>query len=560
MKKILSTIGLLASALMAQAQFVMTDTTGHVLNIDEARLAPTHDASAWTLAGTDLGAVKTLTRSFPTFGLSIQKDAIYAYGTKSDAWDGSANYYLALSSVEVEYSEDGQMLPTGTGAVMFLDLFAPACEDPNQALLPEGLYTINDTWCSMTCENTYTFARVRNRRTGEGYENKIAESGTVSVSHRGVNDEGWGQYHIDVDYVCIDGERIRATYDGSLEFRNLGGGHNDEDRRDTEIVTDVNTTFVGMAVTCHGGDADYHRYTLQLFDGTDREDGLIVDGVVLNIDLFGVAEPELCLTPGHYEASLPYEQVEEFEPWQFLPGACYQLMGYPLVIGTYAQDLREVPEGGDLRYGYVLTGSVDIIREGEKYGLTADLTTDLGTHIVGTLPLSEVRFIDSRPVVPLGPWESYLTEDHEIVYSNDTYAYAHCYANYPVEGCDEFEVIVNDHITGESFQLDLITPAGQMTPAGTYTVGNEGEYQPGTFIAGYRNFAVLGGTWPWMYYEGDDAEPTLIAPATDGIIQITEQEDGTFVIEFSLQDDAEPRHTISTRWQGVINDTWHTWH
>lgn len=571
MNRIILALTLLLVCIAGKAQFVVNDTENHAHNVDASIVQIDITKGTPTFGGIDIANIKTITRSFPYFNLSRQHDAIYGYGSKSDSRDGSANYYLALSDVEIEYTEDGQMVPKSNGATMFLDLFAPNCEDPNVAILPSGIYTINDARTSMTCSNTYTFARVRNERTGEDFEYKVAESGTVEVMQIGTDDEGYGIYRIYVEYLTAEvadahigaGERIRAMYEGKLEFRNLGGGTDGgDDRLDKEMNTPVETTFKGMSITCHGGDSDYYRYTLQLFDGTDRPDGLLTDGVVLNIDLFG-AEPKgdnkLVLEPGTYVASLPYEQVDEFKPGYFLPGACYSIMGMPLVIGTYAQDMRDIAEGQDMRYGYILTGTVTIEREGGQYSLTCDLMTDLGISIKGTLPMSDVRIIDRRPVEPLGPWESYLTDDHEIVYSNDTYAYAHCYANYPVASVNEFEIIVNDHITNESFQLDILVPAGQKSPAGHYTAGAEGEYKANTFIPGYRNFAVLGGTWAWQYFENNSGEPTQVAPGVGGEIDIKDNGDGTFTIEFSLLDDAEPQHTVRTRWSGVINDPWHSW-
>lgn len=82
----------------------------------------------------------------------------------------------------------------------------------------------------------------------------------------------------------------------------------------------VNTVFKGLTITAHGGDEKYNRYTLQLFDGTDNN-GLISDGVVLNVDLFSTTPTgdDIIIADGTYSASADYEQIKEFEPMTFLP-------------------------------------------------------------------------------------------------------------------------------------------------------------------------------------------------------------------------------------------------
>ena len=133
------------------------------------------------------------------------------------------------------------------------------------------------------------------------------------------------------------------------------------------------------------------------------------------------------------------------------------------------------------------------------------------------------------------------------------------YPNYPAAGFNEFEIIVNDHESDESFILDFIVPDDVKSPVGTYTVGSLENPQAYTFIPGYYNYAVMLGTWCWLQYVDGANDPVGQAPATDGTIEITENADGTFNINFTLKDDADPKHTVTASWTGEILDPRDSW-
>ena len=82
--------------------------------------------------------------------------------------------------------------------------------------------------------------------------------------------------------------------------------------------------------------------------------------------------------------------------------------------------------------------------------------------------MGDVNIFDERPEVPEGDWISTLKEDKTMEFSDDIYAYAHLYPNYPASGFNEMEIIVNDHETNESFILDIILPEGVTSPVGTH--------------------------------------------------------------------------------------------
>ena len=436
---------------------------------------------------------------------------------------------------------------------MSLDIYGADSSDPDNAILPEGTYTLNESTAAGTADMQTTFVRQLGFKGVLEY--KTVKSGTITVSR---SDQG--VYTIDGTFVSEQGEQFTVHYAGELTFENKSSSSKDN------LMTDdvVNTVFKGITITAHGGDEKYNRYTLQLFDGTDNN-GLISDGVVLNVDLFSTtpAGDDIIIADGTYTASADYEQIKEFKAMTFLPGACYSIMGYPLYAGTYLQDMRKSAETGTMLYGYANQGTITMKRDGSKYNVKVDLITRNGVHITGEYPMGDVDMIDSRPK----NIDDRLHADKEMAFSTDTYAYAYCTHGYQNQNkgeahpdVNEFDLVVNDHITNESFKLDLILPAGVTTPEGTYTVADvaNDKYDPYTWVPGYNVgiTAVRKGTWAYEHYVADSVEPDIKAAATEGTIKITKNQgiggQDFYTIEYELKDDSNPKNTIKATWLGKI--------
>lgn len=535
--------------LTAQAQFIVKTADNMITHVDgNAAFTATEDGS-WKIADIDISNIISIKRAMLPVELNQQAMAQYYEGIKSTSFDGSANYYFCLSDVPTSYDETGQLMPVEPGMLMCFDIYADNTESTDNIIMPEGTYILNQEFIAGTAGVDYTFARVVTA-TGD-IEYKILQGGTIEVKHVE------GGYSITGKFTTTEGENFEVFYVGEIVFDNQS-----ESAEDTLIKVDIeNTTFKECAITAHGGDADYHRFSLQLFDGDCTEDGVITSGVVLNIDLFTTApeNDEIVIPDGVYKASADYQDVVEFEPYTFMAGDCYTLMGYPLQVGTYVQDLRNIEADGFIRYGYVNGGTIEFKREGEKYSLVVDVTMRNGVKMTGTYPMGNVTIFDERPEVPEGDWISTLKEDKEFTFSDDIYAYAHMYANYPAAGYNEFEIIVNDHNSDESFMLDIIVPEGVTSPAGKYTLGSLDNLQPYTFIPGYYNYAVMLGTWCWIQYVDGVNDPVGQAPATEGDVEIKENADGTFTIIYTLKDDADPKHTVTATWTGEILDPRGSW-
>lgn len=537
----------------ASAQFVITKTDDTKTNVD-GKLTVETQGEAPTFGGINVNDISYITRK-QNLQLTETLKANYFQGIKSQSSVGAANYYLVLTNdPDMEISDEQQFTPTTPGgAVVSLDIYGADSSDPDNAILPDGTYTLNESTAAGTADAQTTFVRQLGFKGVLEY--KTVKSGTITVSR---SDQG--VYTIDGTFVSEQGEQFTVHYVGELTFENKSSSSKDN------LMTDdvVNTVFKGITITAHGGDEKYNRYTLQLFDGTDNN-GLISDGVVLNVDLFSTtpAGDDIIIADGTYTASADYEQIKEFKAMTFLPGACYSIMGYPLYAGTYLQDMRKSAETGTMLYGYANQGTITMKRDGSKYNVKVDLITRNGVHITGEYPMGDVDLLDERPK----NIDDRLHADKEMAFSTDTYSYAYCTPGYQNQNkgeahpdVNEFDLVVNDHITSESFKLDLILPAGVTTPEGTYTVADvaNDKYAPYTWVPGYNvgNTAVRKGTWAYEHYVADSVEPDIKAAATEGTIKITKNQgiggQDFYTIEYELKDDSNPKNTVKATWLGKI--------
>lgn len=537
----------------ASAQFVITKTDDTKTNVD-GKLTVETQGEAPTFGGINVNDISYITRK-QNLQLTETLKANYFQGIKSQSSVGAANYYLVLTNdPDMEINDEQQFTPTTPGgAVVSLDIYGTDSSDPDNAILPDGTYTLNESTAAGTADMQTTFVRQLGFKGVLEY--KTVKSGTITVSR---SDQG--VYTIDGTFVSEQGEQFTVHYVGELTFENKSSSSKDN------LMTDdvVNTVFKGITIIAHGGDEKYNRYTLQLFDGTDNH-GLIADGVVLNVDLFSTtpAGDDIIIADGTYTASADYEQIKEFKAMTFLPGACYSIMGYPLYAGTYLQDMRKSAETGTMLYGYANQGTITMKRDGSKYNVKVDLITRNGVHITGEYPMGDVDMIDSRPKAI----DDRLHADKEMAFSTDTYSYAYCTPGYQNQNkgeahpdVNEFELVVNDHVTNESFMLDLILPAGVTTPEGTYTVADvdNDKYAPYTWVPGYHvgATAVRKGTWAYEHYVADSVEPDIKAAATEGTIKITKNQgiggQDFYTIEYELKDDSNPKNTIKATWLGKI--------
>lgn len=470
-----------------------------------------------------------------TFELSIVTDASYKGGSGSD---GSANYYLGLSNVPFEVNETGEQVPTEPGLILYLDLYGQASQNSSAAVLPEGSYKLKSGMTSGTADPDYTWAR------------EMADDGTISYRKPADGEitvvHTTSGYRIEGTFILGDeSQNFAFSYEGELTFVD----RTDPSGGEPVITEPVNVTFTSASATWEYAGDESDRYTIKLQEGT-VDGGILTHGHQMTIDLLSdrlSSKGDMQLAEGVYTPSNDY-----VSPMTFTQGSTFNLMGYPYYYGTYIQQVESAEETPQI--GFAQTGTIEVKRSGDQYEFIVDVTTPEGISIKGTYPMGDVNFVNNAPDVPDGDWLSNLHEDKTVVFDpeHESECRVWTYTNY-YEGATEFEILVDNNTTDEAFQLDVLAPAGATSIAGTYTTPSDPDNpKVGEFIPGYQEFAIKRGTWPYLFYDFDESNYTIGAPATEGTIEIKELEDGNVEIQFEMKDDADPKNTVRSVWTGKI--------
>lgn len=444
--------------------------------------------------------------------------------------DGSSNYYFGLSDVDFEVVDNAQT-PVEPGIIMYLDIYAEASEDPENAILPEGTYTLGDATTSGTATRNYTWARLKNEDGSITYYKP--EEGEITVKHSG------NGYNITGTFVSDDNTEFSIEYDGELTFINRSS----ESPSLPPLKQSVNVTFSSVIATWEYTGDESERYTLKLLDGTlDGE--VLTNGYLMTIDLLcspGSTKDNMVLAEGTYTPSSDF-----ISPMTFTKGDVANMMGVPVKYGTYIEQVISVDDYPFT--GFADEGTIEIRRSGSQYEINVDVVTKEGVSVKGTFPMGDIRFIDNSPDAPAGDWLSVLTDDKTVVF-NETDEYTGRVWSYG--GGTEYEIMVDNEVTDEAFQLNFYVNEGD-SYFGTFTTPKDPDNpQPGEFIPGFKQLAVIRGTWPYLLYKFEETN-YIGAPATEGSFEIKDLGDDLVEINLEMKDDAEPKNTIRSHWVGKL--------
>ena len=387
------------------------------------------------------------------------------------------------------------------------------------------------------------FTWIRYREKGEVKYHMMA-GGEVIVKHADN-----GKYNIECNFESTEGLNINVKFEDKITFTNRGAGD-----VKTVITDPVDVTFTDIDIiyehTSISKTNSYDRFSINMFTGQFDENGqAIKDGYVMHIDLQAEAlstKENIQIKPGVYKAS------DEYKAGNFMKGAVYQLIGVPIYVGTYVQEVDPANEA--ILFGFAQDGTIEVKREGNQYELIVDYMTPEGVSVKGIYPMGDVNMIDNSPAMPGGDWYSVLHEDKTLVFNetDDVYAYGYNYGAAYFPGTSHFEVFVNNHDSNESFYLAFMAEEGAKSLAGVYTVAEDPEHpKAGEYLPGTMNYGVYANTWCYILW--DDKAEVGGAPATEGTLTITEAEDGQYKIEYTMKDDAEPKNTVNAMWTGKVN-------
>ncbi len=464
---------------------------------------------------------------------------------KGNGVDGSANYYIGFSDVEVKFDEQTQMMvPAQPGHIVFFDLYGDPSEDSENAIIPDGVYEFSDMAQKGNAFSNFTWIREANEELV--VDHKMFTSGKITVARQNK------EYSVTGDFITTDGLHVQINYKGEINLINRG-----KEDVQTVIINPVNATFDSVDVIYEhsdkGSENPYDRFSINLWDGELTSDGQnMADGYVVHLDL--IAEQlsnkgDVRLKPGIYTVN----NSQDFIPGTLMPGAVYNLIGVPLYVGSYCIEAR--PQNRALLYGFAVKGTVEVKHEGSQYEFIVDFTTPEQVPVKGIFKMNDINIVDNSPEVPDGDWNSILHEDKQILMSetDDIYAHGYNYGSAYHAGTSHFELFIHNHTTNESSYLVFMAPEGAKTPVGKYTAAKDpANPQPGEYVPGYKDLSVFAGTWSYVLWEG--SEEVGGAPGIEGDLVITEGgEAGQYHFEFALKDDATPCHTVSASWTVPVN-------
>ena len=326
--------------------------------------------------------------------------------------------------------------------------------------------------------------------------------------------------------VTIGGVEHTVVYTGApkLYVGAQGGGG--------ETGSDVNFTANHAYAMYYGdqytpGTADNYYFFLSDL-GLDADGYDQVNGTYYRFDLYAPITSDYTITPGTYEIDVNDTM------------ACGTVSAYYCAYykwNSYGDDYDVVdwPDGGFITFNE--DGSIYAEVHMMVSGQTHKISFNNGDIVIydGTSGGGEGGGDYEGPYSTLTEdWRCNLSA-HTLYYENYGDWYEVGYQNWTV-------AIMPNSEEGDFVQFDILAGADSYTSfAGEYTISNSlGSY---TAYPGYIDYYLSGSG----YYTNDGV---TMAPLVDGWLDIVDNGDGTYTVEFDVYDDAD--YNITGKWTGEI--------
>ena len=452
-------------------------------------------------------------------------DGIYYGQTYGN--NGEYNYYTWIS--DIGFDADGYQMPGGTYYLFDIYVAAPP-EDADNPLPPAGTYNLG-SGPGMTEDMTFSYDYsngVSIAEDGTSIFEAYFNEGTLTIRYEGSN--------IIMDAVLTDEKGMvhHVTYEGPVSYDNEGGDEPGPSTGST-LEQDLNIE-AGTALASYVADDGYvMEVSLQFTDmEVDMEGYVVPPGSIMTVDMFMPFKDNGELNPGTYDVAATYEDYTVY------PGELYYDI---LPMGTY---VSYYPDANTEQLGFVVSGAMEISGSAlGGYTVTCDFTTDNGYTIEcsysGNL---EIQGIPG----PYSTLEGDYTLDLEGASGGATY-----YGDYYYTGGANWIISLNPLSGPDGFMTEIVaesTSFEEGIPTGTYEAGASVTIlYPGEYMTGFMDGDYLFGT---NYVGGftSDGYVTEFAPAISGDLNITNNNDGTYIISFSFVDDLG--NTWEGEWEGEM--------
>lgn len=457
------------------------------------------------------------------FMATFQPRGIY-YG---DMYSSPGNYFITFSDDETSGNHGNYVHPNGT--YYTIDFYGEAWNgDMSSIGLPEGYYELDPT----NSGSIGTFSQEYGQYAKADEEGNIVVNMQFQSGYGTVTKDG-DNYYVDMTLTLEDGMKHHLTYNGPIICEPYQAGPNYE-YIEEDIDFDMN---IAQAIY----QAQDGSVLLQFTDMSADAGGQVAPpGTLLNITAYMEVTDEGELVAG----ILTHGTDMSFGT--FYPGAMTDHGGILLPEGTYAEHYFSETH---VAYGIITDGTVTLEEDNGTYNIDVDLITSEGYHI---------RSSKSSVTLPLYGWSSSddpmttLSDDYTVNLDGAS-AIANYYGDYYGNGGDNWIVRLTPVAGNDGFQLEYVGDEGNGfesgLPTGTFTASDNGE--PGTYVIGSKEGTNLYSTW---YLGGYDeyGNVTQFAPAMDGTVTVTHNEDDTYTIEFNLYDDAPVPNNFSGSWTGAV--------
>lgn len=410
-------------------------------------------------------------------------------------YNGEDLFYIILS--DLGFSNGS---PQAGGHYYEFYLFVDGADG---SYLPSGTYTYSIGSEDMTLfyYSSYVY------QYSSGYDQSYLIDGYLNVSADG------DTYTIEGVVTDENGAVHRVSYTGAAEFTNYAIA-------DKEFTA---TTAVATYYT-HAGDVMNVDLLLtdMVYDGTY----LYPPGTYMFLDTYMNYDADGKITEGTYTVNTSYTS--------------------PSISSSYYSYVYYYENTSDYTYGYIASGTMTV-EEGDQedyYNITCEFVTDGGATVKCTY--SGYLVVDDMP----GP-ASTLTGDVTVNLEGavgQVYGYGDYYSN----GGSYLYVQIYPPQGGEGLFLDLNAVSGSTVPSGTYTASTTTTPAVGEYTYGYLYYSYyLMGSW-YAQVNSSLSISGNMAPLVSGDINFTDNQNGTYTLEFECTDDAG--YTIGGTWTGSLTD------
>lgn len=446
-----------------------------------------------------------------------------------DAYIGNESvytYYMNIS--DKPFMDGGYADDEGTYYVLRLNT-------PFEEQVANGTYTLTEETDKYT---EYTILGGDHSYIVYQSQKFLIKEGTITVSNANIKPR------IEIEMTSTEGTTFHTVYEGIYSYYNKSIEWLEQDKNTT--MTSVYSWYLEESPEDRNTNLN-----ITLYEKVDDENWLVPPSSVLIFVGRGEFDNDGNLIPGTFTIT----NDKEASDYTFLEGGCINFMNAPFPTSTTLKYYYDPDNTTAIQVGLAQSGTVEIEKNGDNYTLTYDLTTDKGKKLTGSYT-GPIVVQDAPKVIEKNEWD--LPEDLEMTFDAQNIKTQVTGNKYTVSDAYTWQFRFlqyneNWRYAGDQLYIEIVNNLDETEEPvpGVYKISESNEVgtaRKGTFnmSSGVDGFGT--GTY-FKYYE--DGAVRWAAGASDGEVEITKNEDGTYTVTFDFLDgQQEPKHFKGT-WTGT---------